>query len=118
MIMTEIISYADAGWAVPTGAEPDAGGRNLTRAPMAQGHGGFFSQVVDCPPDYVLQPHSHDHSELFIVLRGQAIVGERILGPYDTVAIPANEVYGVQAGPEGLEFMVVRNGQAELRISQ
>lgn len=112
--MTQIVEYAALEWAVPPGGESDAG--VLRRARIIEGAGGFHSHVIDCPPGYVLPPHSHDHGELFVVLEGSAIVGDRTLTPFDTIAIAANEVYGLAAGPEGLTFMIVRSGRASLEM--
>jgi quercetin dioxygenase-like cupin family protein len=113
-----IISYARADWLVPKGAEPDANGNNIKRAQLVAGGAGYFTHVIDCPAGYVLPPHSHDHDELIVVLRGTCEVGDAQLQPFDTVAIPANQKYGLIAGEGGVEFMVIRRGEAKLELAK
>lgn len=115
---SNIISYARADWKVPPGAEPDGSGNNIKRAQLVEGGAGYFTHVIDCPAGYVLPPHSHDHDELIVVLRGTCDVGDAHLQPFDTVAIPANQKYGLVAGDGGVEFMVIRRGVASLEIAK
>ncbi|HEY2429141.1 MAG TPA: cupin domain-containing protein [Acidimicrobiales bacterium] len=113
-----IYHFQDVDWHVPTsaGTDPqaaaDAGRRGARRRFLAQGDNGFYSQIVDLPPDFDTPAHSHDHAEVFVVLEGSCTFNGDTLQPYDTAVIPAHGVYGFKTGPDGLRFLVVRTGQA------
>ena len=58
----------------------------------------------------MIPPHSHDKDELMVVLAGSATLDSgAVVEPPDTLLLAANVEYGFTAGPEGMEFMVVRN---------
>ncbi len=88
------------------------------RKRLATGEGGFFLQYTTMPAGFEVPIHSHDHDELLIVLAGgckfwpdgpdHAIE----LKPRDSVTLAANHKYSFVCGPEGLEFYVVRQGEA------
>jgi quercetin dioxygenase-like cupin family protein len=119
-----IYHFEDVEWHVPTsaGTDPDAaaeaGRKGARRRFLAQGESGFYSQVVDLPPDFDTPAHSHDHAEVFMVLEGSCTLNGDTLGPYDTAVIPANGVYGFRTGPQGLRFLVVRTGRAAFAAAQ
>ena len=62
--------------------------------------------------------HSHDHDELFIVVRGGCTFWpdgpehSMELAERDSVALAANHEYSFVCGSEGMEFFVVRQGEA------
>ena len=60
------------------GTDPRSRGRGRTagaaRRFLAQGDGGFYTQVVRMPPGFDAPVHSHDHSEVFMVLEGSCDV--------------------------------------------
>lgn len=116
--MPDLAVYDDAVWEVPRGAEPDASGQVLRRARLIRGGAGFHSHVIDCPPDTLIPPHSHNSGELMVVLEGTCVLDDRVLVPFDTLAIPAKEVYGFRAGPHGLRFMIVRTTLASLEMAE
>ena len=109
MTPRRIYRFDDADWHVPVspGTDPDAaaeaGRQGAARKLLAQGDGGFYSQVVRLPPAFEAPEHSHDHAEIFMVLEGS----------FDMVVVAAHEPYGFVAGPDGLSFLVVRQGAAK-----
>jgi quercetin dioxygenase-like cupin family protein len=86
----------------------DAYGRKL----LAQGDGGFYTQVVHMPPGFEAPVHTHDHAEVFMVLEGDCTFGGQHMGQYDTTVVQAGQPYGFTAGEQGLRFLVVRPGKA------
>jgi quercetin dioxygenase-like cupin family protein len=114
-----IYRFDDAEWHVPVspGTDPDeaaeAGRKGVARKLMAQGDGGFFSQVVRLPPGFEAPEHSHDHAEIFVVLEGSCRFDGEAMGRFDMAVVAANQPYGFVAGPEGLSFLVVRQGAAK-----
>ena len=88
------------------------------RKRMAQGEGGFYFQYTTMPPGFEVPLHSHDHDELFVVRSG----GGRLwpdgpersieLGPRDSATLAAGHAYRFVCGAEGMEFYVVRRGDA------
>jgi mannose-6-phosphate isomerase-like protein (cupin superfamily) len=113
-----IYRFDDAEWHVPVspGTDPDqaaeAGRRGAARKLLAQGDGGFYSQVVRLPPGFETPEHSHDHAEIFMVLEGSCRFDGEPMGRFDMTVVAAHEPYRFVAGPDGLSFLVVRQGAA------
>ena len=58
---------------------------------------------------YVLPFHSHSTDCLYYVLAGELRMGSHILHQGDGIFIPADQAYGYEAGPEGVELLEFRN---------
>jgi mannose-6-phosphate isomerase-like protein (cupin superfamily) len=118
MTPRRIYRFDDTEWHVPVspGTDPDqaaeAGRRGAARKFLAQGDGGFYSQVVRLPPGFEAPEHSHDHAEIFMVLEGSCRFDGEPMGRFDMAVVAADERYGFVAGPDGLSFLVVRQGAA------
>ena len=87
------------------------------RKRLAQGECGYYSQYTFMPPGFEVPSHSHDHDELFIVLSGGCALttddGKTVqIGARDSAALAAGRPYGFTVGEDGIEFMVVRPGEA------
>jgi quercetin dioxygenase-like cupin family protein len=99
---------AASGAGVPPGSV-------VRRKWLARGQAGLFAQHVQMPPGNVVQTHSHSRDELMVVLRGGCRFDERVdLGPGDSAVVPADARYGFVVGGEGMEFLIVRTGEAVL----
>jgi len=113
-----VYHFEDIEWHVPVSPGTDAaqaaeaGRQGVGRKKLAPGDCGFYSQIVQMPPHFEAPAHSHSHAEMFMVLEGSCTMGDRHLKQYDTAVIPAEGTYGFTAGPDGLRFLVVRNGAA------
>jgi quercetin dioxygenase-like cupin family protein len=118
MTPRRIYHFDDAEWHVPVspGSDPEqaaeAGRRGAARKFLAQGDAGFYSQVVRLPPGFEAPEHSHDHAEIFMVLEGSCRFDGEPMDRFDMVVVAADEPYGFVAGPDGLSFLVVRQGAA------
>lgn len=105
-------------WHVPVapGTDPEAaaaaGRQGAARKFLAQGDGGFYTQVVRMPAGFEAPVHSHDHEEIFMVLEGSCRFDGEPMDRFDMTVVAANEPYGFVAGPDGLSFLVVRRGEA------
>jgi quercetin dioxygenase-like cupin family protein len=113
-----IYRFAETEWHVPVsaGADPkqveEAGRLGAGRKLLAQGDHGFYTQVVKIPPNFDAPRHSHDHEEIFMVLDGSCTFDGEPMATWDMTIVSANEPYGFVAGPDGLQFLVIRRGQA------
>jgi len=113
-----VYHFSQIDWHVPVseGTDPkaaeEAGKKGAGRKFLAQGDSGFYAQVVRIPANFTAPAHSHDHAEIFMVLSGSCTMDGRPMAERDMTVIPANGAYGFTAGPEGVEFLVVRTGQA------
>lgn len=58
---------------------------------------------------YVLPFHSHDVDCLYYVLGGELRIGSHTLHKGDGFFIPADQGYGYEAGPDGVEVLEFRN---------
>jgi quercetin dioxygenase-like cupin family protein len=119
VIPRRIYRFDEAEWHVPVspGTDPDhaaeAGRKGAARKFLAQGESGFYSQVVRLPAGFEAPAHSHDHAEIFMVLEGSCRFDGEPMGRFDMAVVAANEPYGFVAGPDGLSFLVVRQGAAK-----
>jgi quercetin dioxygenase-like cupin family protein len=88
------------------------------RKKLARGEGGFYQQFTTMPPGFEVPMHSHDHDELFIVLSGGCTFWpdgpdhSMQLSERDSVALAANHAYSFICGPDGMDFYVIRQGEA------
>ena len=77
-------------------------GRDEDHAPMTLGYATF-------PSNGVLHLHHHDDAEFYYCTRGsaQVTIDDQLieLTPNMAVMIPGGSIHGVQAGPDGLEFL-------------
>lgn len=121
----KVFNFGDLKWVderAERNADPElieAGKRlGARRKRLAQGEGGFYLQYTEMPAGFEVPLHSHDYAELFMVLSGSCRIWpdgpeESVeLGPRDSVALAAGHPYRFICGPKGLEFYVVRQGEA------
>jgi quercetin dioxygenase-like cupin family protein len=114
----KIYRFDEIDWHVPIapGTDPaaaaEAGRQGAARKFLAQGDGGFYTQVVRMPAGFEAPVHSHDHEEIFMVLEGSCRFDGEPMSRFDLTVVAANEPYGFVAGPDGLSFLVVRRGAA------
>jgi hypothetical protein len=117
-----IYRFEEAEWHVPVapGTDPeaaaDAGRRGAARRFLAQGDAGFFTQVVKLPASFQAPVHSHDHAEVFMVLEGSCEFDGQLMERFDLTVVDADEPYGFAAGPDGVSFLVVRQGAATFAV--
>ena len=113
-----IYHFEESEWHVPVapGTDPEAaaeaGRQGTARRFLAQGDGGWYTQVVKMPPGFEAPSHSHSHSEVFMVLEGSCTFDGQPMDRFDLTVVEAGEPYGFVAGREGLSFLVVRQGEA------
>ena len=100
--------------AVKFGLSPNVEARFGRKATDAK-QGGFSYQRL--APNYRQQfGHKHEgQEEVYVILRGSARVkveDEIVeLGPYDAVRIGMDTMRGVEAGPEGVEYIAFGAGE-------
>jgi quercetin dioxygenase-like cupin family protein len=73
------------------------------------GESGFSIVRVFLAPGYILPAHTHDSDCLYFVLRGQAILGKRVIEPGGGFFVPSGKAYGYTAGEEGVEVLEFRH---------
>ena len=118
----QIYRFEEAEWHAPIapGTDPEAaaeaGRQGAARRLLAQGDAGFYTQVVKLPPGFEAPVHSHDHAEVFMVLEGSCEFDGVPMERFDLTVVEANVPYGFTAGPEGLSFFVVRQGEASFAV--
>ena len=116
--MTTIHRFADIHWHVPprdaadldlaTEAPADGPGRKF----LAQGEGGFWTQMVRIPANFAAPVHAHNHAEVFMVTAGSCVFNGEPMQPLDLTVVEADEPYAFTAGAEGVQFLVVRGAKA------
>jgi quercetin dioxygenase-like cupin family protein len=113
-----VYRFDDIEWHAPAGKGTDpaaaeaAAALGVGRKYLAQGDGGFYTQVVRFPPGFEAPVHSHDHSEVFMVLEGSCRFDGAPMQRFDSTVVEANQPYGFVAGPDGLSVLVTRQGEA------
>lgn len=88
------------------------------RKKLAKGEGGFYMNRSVLPAGFRVPPHQHDHDELMVVLLGGCSFDDGLaeLGPNDSIVIRASYRYGFTCGPEGMEFLTIRTGEAGMTV--
>ena len=65
------------------------------------------------PAGFEVPPHTHDVSELMVILDGSIDVSDGThLAAGDTAVIPAHHAYGFTVGADGVRFLVARTEDA------
>ena len=125
----KILTYSQIDWdkpletAAPGTAPPKemvekAQKTGARRKKIVRGEGGFFMNRSMLPAGFRVPTHHHNHSEMLIVLKGGATFDDEFgsVGPDDTIVIPPKIRYGFTCGPEGMEFLTIRMGEATTEI--
>lgn len=117
--MTTINHFDEISWHVPpldpkdldlnTPPKDGEAGRKF----LIRGDSGFYVQAVSIPPNFDAPVHSHDHAEIFMVIKGDCLFNGEQMNPLDSTVVAANEPYGFKSGPTGVEFLVTRNAVAK-----
>ena len=123
-----VLIYDDIDWdnmlSPPVGKAPpkalveQAKKQGARRKKLARGEAGFFMNRSVLPAGFRVPPHTHDHDELMVVLHGgcQFDDGLADLGVDDSIVIRANYRYGFTCGPEGIESLTIRTGEAAVTL--
>ncbi|MGH0033893.1 MAG: cupin domain-containing protein [Myxococcota bacterium] len=88
------------------------------RKKLARGEGGFFMNRSVLPAGFRVPTHHHNHDELMVVLKGGCEFDDGVatLGADDSIVIHAGYRYGFTCGPEGMEFLTIRRGEAAMSV--
>ncbi len=110
----DVLKTAAAGTAPPRELVEQAKKTGARRKKLARGEGGFFMNRSVLPAGFRVPPHHHNHDELMVVLKGGCSFDDGLadLGPDDSIVIRASYRYGFTCGPEGMEFLTIRTGEA------
>jgi quercetin dioxygenase-like cupin family protein len=117
-----IYRFDEIDWHSPNGAGADpaaveaAAALGVARKHYAQGDAGFYVQIVRFPPYFEVPLHSHDHSEVFVVLEGSCVFGDEPMRVHDSTTVEANNKYGFTTGADGVSLLVVRTGAATVTM--
>jgi quercetin dioxygenase-like cupin family protein len=117
-----VYRFDEIDWHLPAGpgADPEAvqaaAALGVARKYYAQGESGFFVQVVRFPAGFVTPAHSHDHSEVFVVLEGSCVFDGQPMRTHDSTVVEADTKYGFTAGSNGVTLLVVRTGAATVQL--
>ena len=92
-----IYHFEESEWHVPVAAGTDpaaaeaAGKLGTRRRFLAQGDGGWYTQVVKMPPGFEAPSHSHSHSEVFMVIEGSCEFDGEPMERFDLTVVEANQ---------------------------
>ena len=125
----KIMTYSKIDWdnplkSAPVGLAPpkelveEAKKVGARRKKLVKGEAGFFMNRSLLPAGYRVPPHHHNHGEMLVVLRGGCVFDDDFgeANVDDTVVIPAKNRYGFTCGPEGMEFLTIRLGEASTEL--
>lgn len=88
------------------------------RKKIVRGEAGFFMNRSQLPAGYRVPTHHHSYDEMLIVLAGGCTFDDDFgeARADDTIVIPAKNRYGFTCGPEGMEFLTIRLGEATTEL--
>ena len=125
----KILTYAEIDWdrpletAAPGTAPPKemverAQKEGARRKKIVRGEAGFYMNRSQLPPGWRVPTHHHTHDEMLVVIAGGCVFDDDFgeVGADDTIVIPANNRYGFTCGPEGMEFLTIRLGEAAIEL--
>ena len=119
-----VLLYDRIDWDNRTGAKPavappkelieQAELSGARRKKIVEGEAGFFMNRSVLPAGFRVPPHHHTHDEILVILKGGCQFDDNLatLGADDSIVIHANYRYGFTCGPEGMEFLTIRLGEA------
>lgn len=120
-----VFAYAEIEWdrpletAAPGTAPPaelvaKAKRGGARRKKVVRGEAGFFMNRSVLPPGFRVPAHKHNHSELIVVLNGGCSFDDDFatLATDDSIVIHSGTRYGFTCGPDGMEFITIRTGEA------
>ena len=110
------LETAAPGTAPPKELVAQAKRSGARRKKVVRGEAGFFMNRSVLPPGFRVPAHQHNHSELMVVLGGGCSFDDDFaaLGINDSIVIHAGTRYGFTCGPEGMEFITIRTGEATI----
>lgn len=114
----DVLRNAKPGQAPPREIVEQAKKTGARRKKLARGEAGFFMNRSVLPAGFRVPPHSHDHDELMVVIKGGCRFDDELaeLGPDDSIVIHARYRYGFTCGAEGMEFLTIRTGEAGIAV--
>ncbi len=112
----DVLRTARPGTEPPRSLVDQAKKTGARRKRLATGEGGFFLNRSVLTAGFRVPPHHHDHDELMVVMKGGCEFDDGVgrLGPNDAIVIEAGFRYGFTCGPEGMEFLTIRRGEASM----
>lgn len=70
-------------------------------------------------PIFIIPRHSHSANCLYYVVRGEAQLGNRVVGAGGGFFVPADAPYGYRVGAEGLEILEFRDAVAfDMKVTE
>jgi quercetin dioxygenase-like cupin family protein len=110
----DVLKTAKPGTAPPKALVEQAKKTGARRKKLARGEAGFFMNRSVLPAGFRVPSHTHDHDELMIVLKGGCTFDDEVadLAADDSIVIHASYRYGFTCGPDGMEFLTIRTGDA------
>ena len=113
--------FEEIGWRVEQPADTpkelveEAKRLGARRKFLAQGDGGFYSQLSEFPAGYTVPMHSHDHNEMIVILHGGCtMLGDGpTLKAGDSMVLIAGFEYGFAADADGMTFLTIRTERLE-----
>lgn len=114
----DVLRNAPPGTAPPKELIAQGKKSGARRKKLARGEGGFFMNRSVLPAGFRVPPHHHNHDEMLVVLKGGCEFDDGVatLGPDDSIVINASYRYGFTCGPEGMEFLTIRRGEAAISV--
>ena len=121
-----VIKYDEVPWDKPrrpagelTGLMKKAAEAGAGRKKVITGQAGFYMNRSVMPPGFRVPVHSHSHDEFFVVMEGGCTFDDGIvLGKGDCIVFDAGYRYGFTCGPEGMDFMTIRTGEATFQMDE
>lgn len=114
------LAGADASKRPPKAVVEEAQRSGARRKKVVRGEEGFYMNRSQMPASFEVPVHQHSHSELLVVLAGGCRFddGETQvdLGPDDSIVIRAHTRYGFVCGPDGMDFLTIRTGEASVEM--
>lgn len=99
-------------------AELGAAAKTASRLLVHQSpeEGGFSLVYLFFKPNFPLFRHRHENDCLYVVISGEARMGNQTLKAGDSFFVPAYAPYAYTAGPDGVEVLEVRHNAERFTV--
>ncbi len=108
-----IVHIEDAPWKYGGPRKPGEP-RGFSSQFVGDEENGPWIYILNLQPDAKVEPHAHSQDEVFMILEGDLTMNGQRCGPGTLISTTAHKEYAFDVGHDGVRFLNIRRGSADL----